>query len=139
MIGLFWNIRGLVLIGRVPALTSRIRENHVDFVGVLEKKNMFTQGFLRSLTGSVPFNWFYQPAVGAASGILVGVNDDLYVATLSQILRFLVSIMVMDKKKTVFNWKLVVVYGSPCEDGKQEFIDELQCGGCLAGPHYHRR
>jgi hypothetical protein len=111
MIGLFWNIRGLVLIGRVPALTSRIRENHVDFVGVLEKKNMFTQGFLRSLTGSVPFNWFYQPAVGAASGILVGVNDDLYVATLSQILRFLVSIMVMDKKKLFLtgSWWLSMV------------------------------
>jgi hypothetical protein len=32
--------------------------------------------------------------------------------------------MVMDKSKT-FSWKLVVVYGSPYEDGKVEFINEL--------------
>jgi hypothetical protein len=38
MIGLFWNIRGLGKIGRVPALVSRIRDNHVDVVGVIETK-----------------------------------------------------------------------------------------------------
>jgi hypothetical protein len=65
MIGLFWNIRGLEHIGRVPALVSRIRENHVDFVGILEtKKSNFTQGLLRSLTGSSPFTWFHQPVWG---------------------------------------------------------------------------
>jgi hypothetical protein len=33
MIGLFWNIRGLGQIGRILALVSRIRDNHVYFVG----------------------------------------------------------------------------------------------------------
>lgn len=38
MIDLFWNIRGLGQIGRIPALTSRIRDNHVDFVCIIETK-----------------------------------------------------------------------------------------------------
>lgn len=41
MRALFWNIRGLGQKGRVLALANRIRENHVDFVGVVEtKKNL---------------------------------------------------------------------------------------------------
>jgi hypothetical protein len=49
MIGLLWNIRGLGKPGRVPTLISKIRENHADFVGVIEtKKENFTHGFLRS-------------------------------------------------------------------------------------------
>jgi hypothetical protein len=55
--------------------------------------------------------------VGTAGGILVGVNADLFVSTLSQILKFTVSIMILDKRSG-FNWKLVVVYGSPYEEGK---------------------
>jgi hypothetical protein len=40
MIGLFWNIRGHGQIGRVPALVSRIRDNDVDVVGVIETKKI---------------------------------------------------------------------------------------------------
>jgi hypothetical protein len=125
MIGLFWNIRGLGKFGRVPALVSRIRDNHVDVVGVIEtKKDSFTPGFLRSLTGNIPFTWFYQPAVRTTGGVLVGINSDQFVATVGQILKFSISIMLLDKKSG-FNWKLVVVYGSPYEEGKNEFLDEL--------------
>jgi hypothetical protein len=87
------------------------------------KKESFTPGFLRSLTGYTPFTWFYQPAKGAAGGILVGLNSDLYVAIVGSILDLSISIMVLDKK-ICLNWKLVVVYGSPYEDGKQAFLDE---------------
>jgi hypothetical protein len=45
MIGLFWNIRGLGQIGRTPALVSRIIDNHVDFVGVIETKKVFFSWF----------------------------------------------------------------------------------------------
>jgi len=38
MIGLLWNIRGLGKIGNPPALISRIRDHHVSFVGIMEKK-----------------------------------------------------------------------------------------------------
>jgi hypothetical protein len=61
---------------------SRIRDNHVDVVGVLEtKKDSFTPGFLRSLTGNAPFTWFHQPVVGITGGILVGINSNQFVAT----------------------------------------------------------
>jgi hypothetical protein len=125
MIELFWNIRSLGKIGRLPALANRIKENHVDVVGVVEtKKKNFTPGFLKSVSGNTLFNWLVQPAKGSAGGILVGANSDMYVATLSQSLEFLISVMMLDKK-TGFSWKLVVVYGSPYEEGKQAFIEEL--------------
>lgn len=56
MIGLFWNIRGLNKLGRVPALISRIRSTRADIVGVIEtKKEVFSQGFLKTLAGNTPF------------------------------------------------------------------------------------
>lgn len=79
MIGLFWNIRGFGQTGRRPALANRIRENHVDFVGILEnKKREFTVGFLRSLIGNIPFSWCSRQAIGSAGGILVGANSDMF-------------------------------------------------------------
>lgn len=75
MKGLFWNIRGMGKLGRVPALVSRLRENHVDFAGIVEtKKESFTPGFLRALTGNTPFRWCHQPARGSGRGILLSVN-----------------------------------------------------------------
>jgi hypothetical protein len=69
MIGLFWNIRGLGLPGRTPAL--------VDFLGVMEtKKENLSEGYLRSLTGNTPFKWHHLPAEGSAGGILVGANSE---------------------------------------------------------------
>lgn len=44
--------------------------------------------------------------------------------TLSQILEFSISLMMMDKK-TGFSWRLFVVYGSPYDEGKQAFLTEL--------------
>lgn len=125
MIGLFWNIRGLGRPGRIPALVEKIRSNHADFVGIIEtKKNSFSNGFLRSLTGNTPFNWNYLPASGSAGGILVGLNSDLFSITVGDMLKFTISVMVQSKK-TNLTWKLVVIYGSPYEEGKQEFLDEL--------------
>ena len=47
-----------------------------------------------------------------------------YTVVVSDILSFSVSIMITDKK-SCFGWKLIVVYGSPYEEGKQAFLDEL--------------
>jgi len=125
MIGFLWNIRGLGKLGRIPALVSRIRESHADFVGVSEtKKDFFSPGLLRFITGSVPFEWTYLPATGLAGGILVGANSDIFKLTVCEILKFSVSVMLSDLK-TGFSWKLVIVYGSPYEEGKQAFLDEL--------------
>jgi len=98
MIGLFWNIRGLGKIGRLPALINRIRSTRADFVGIMETKESFTPGYLRSLTGNVPFEWFYLPAKKSASGILVGSNSDKFSATLISTLDFSVTIVLQDKK-----------------------------------------
>ena len=125
MIGLFWNIRGLGKLGRVPALVSRMRESHADIVGIMEtKKESFTPGFLKSLTGLTPFVWSLLPARGSAGGILVGANSDLFTLTVSDILDFSISVFLLDKK-TGFSWKMVAVYGSPYEERKQAFLDEL--------------
>jgi len=125
MIGLFWNVRGLGKIGRLPALINRIRSTRADFVGIMEtKRESFTPGYLRSLTGNLPFEWFYLPAKKYVGGILVGSNSDKFSATLISTLDFSVSIMLQDKK-TGFSWKLVVVYGSPYDEGKESFLKEL--------------
>jgi len=125
MIGLFWNIKGLGKIGRLPALRDRIRNTKADFVGIMEtNKESFTTGYLKSLTGNVPFEWFYLPTKKSAGGILSGYNSDMFSATLIYALDFIVSLMMQDKK-IGFSWKLVVVYGSPYEEGKEAFIREL--------------
>ena len=57
MIGLFWNVRGLGKIDRIPALRGRIRDCHVDFIGIMEtKKNKLSNGLLNSLAGNIPFS-----------------------------------------------------------------------------------
>jgi hypothetical protein len=94
MIGLIWNIRGMNKIGRVPALTSRIKDNHVDFVGVTETKNdSFSPGFLKSLTSSNNFTWCFLHVNGSAGGILVGANSDKYLLTLVDTIKFSISVM----------------------------------------------
>jgi hypothetical protein len=125
MIGFFWNIRGLGLPGRINALVDKIRCNHVDFLGLTEtKKEHLSSGLLRSLTGNVPFKWLSLPTVGSAGGILIGVNTEVFSVTESDILKYSASVFMQDIR-TSFKWKLVVIYGSPYEEGKQEFIDEL--------------
>lgn len=118
MIGFFWNIRGLGQKGRVPALANKIRENHADFVGVVEtKKGEYSAGMLRSLTGNTKFNCCSLKARGLAGGILIGANDDLFTMTVGELLNFTISVMLINKASG-FTFKLVVVYGSPYEDGK---------------------
>jgi hypothetical protein len=102
MIGIFWNIRGLGTIGRIPALVNRLKVNHVDFVGILEtNKEDFSPSLLKSLTGNTPFSWCHQPAKRSVGGILVGVNANLFVVTIGQILDFSVSVMLLDKKQAL--------------------------------------
>ncbi|KAJ1291702.1 hypothetical protein BS78_02G335900 [Paspalum vaginatum] len=76
------------------------------------------------LGGRVPFEWFCLPARGFAGGILVGANLDIYNICLGDVLRYSISVFLTDKR-IGFNWKLIVVYGSPYEEGKQDFLEEL--------------
>jgi hypothetical protein len=57
-------------------------------------------------------------------GVLIGVREgDLVVSNVS-CLKYSASCMILYRKKNI-DWKLVVVYGSPYDEGKVEFIDEL--------------
>jgi hypothetical protein len=65
MRGYFWNIRDLNHPSRKSSLESLIRNNSLDFVGVVEtKKEAFQQGFLECLDGPSKFSWHALPAVG---------------------------------------------------------------------------
>jgi hypothetical protein len=47
MRGAFWNIKGLNKSGRVKCLNDFVRDNRLDFMGILEtKKVSFTDSFL---------------------------------------------------------------------------------------------
>lgn len=125
MKGLLWDVRGLGKLGRVPALISRIKDSHVEFVGIMEtKKNSLSLGFLKSLSGNVPFAWHHLEAKGSTGGILVGVNMDKFNMVVGDVLKFSVSVMLANKSNG-FVWKLVV-YGPTYDDFRQEFLDELE-------------
>jgi hypothetical protein len=69
MKGIFWNIRGLNKPGRKLSLEQTIRDNHLDFIGVQKtKKNEFQGSFLRNLSGTSSFEWYFLPARGSAGG-----------------------------------------------------------------------
>ena len=106
-------------------MISRVRSTHADIVGVIEtKKEFFIQGYLKTLADNTPFSWFSLPAKDTAGGILVGCNSNKFSASVCDILNFSVSLIISDVK-TGFCWKLVVVYGSPYETGKLEFLTEI--------------
>jgi hypothetical protein len=118
---LLWNMRGMGQIGRIPALVSKIKESHADFVGIMEnKKESFSPGLLKSLTGTSPFSWCHLPAKGSAGGILVGANSNKFFMTVGDIRKYYVSVMHLDTKSR-YNWKLVVIYGAPYEGKNRSF------------------
>jgi exonuclease III len=124
MIGAFWNIRGLNKDGRLQCLADFVKNNSLDFVGLQEtKKKNFNESFLTYVHKD--FNWHMLPAKGTAGGILVGLNDRKFEMLACMNGEFCASITVkncFDK----FVWRLIVVYGSPYEEGKLRFIQELE-------------
>jgi hypothetical protein len=88
------------------------------------KKDSFIPSLLKSLTSLTPFDWTFLLARGSAGGIFIGANSDLFKLIVGDLLNFSMSVSILDKK-TGFSWKLVVVYGSMYDEGKQSFLDEL--------------
>jgi hypothetical protein len=76
------------------------------------------------LSCPVLFELSYLPAKGTTGDILGGVREEKFSVSGVSILKYSVSCILQDKK-TGFNWRLVIIYGSPYEEGKVEFIDEL--------------
>jgi hypothetical protein len=70
-------------------------------------------------------DWKYIPAQGTAGGILLGFRS----ATMSVVRwqEYKYCVMAIAKNcQDNFVWRLVIVYGSPYEESKMEFIEELQ-------------
>ena len=64
------------------------------------------------------------PSVGTASGILFGVDQDIFDIIAWQNRIFSVACTLLYKPKNI-KLTVVSVYGSPYEEGKEEFISEL--------------
>jgi exonuclease III len=124
MIGAFWNVRGLNKEGRIQCFADFVKDNKLDFVGLQEtKKENFNDSFLSYINKD--FSWQILPAKGTAGGILVGFNNRKLDVLACMKGEFCVSVMVK-KCSNHFVWRLIVVYGSPYEEGKLGFIQELE-------------
>jgi hypothetical protein len=123
MIGALWNIRGLNKLGRSTCVADLIKHQKLDFIGIQEtKKDKFEDDFLKSLGGNTC--WNYIPANRTAGGILVGFNNHK-IETLSWLAYNFCVVSIVKNYDDEFTWKLIVVYGSPYEESKTEFIEGL--------------
>jgi mannosylglycoprotein endo-beta-mannosidase len=123
MIGAFWNIRGLNKEGRLQCLSDFVKDNSLDFVGLQEtKKEHFNESFL--LYVHKDFIWHVLLAKGSAGGILIGFNGRKFEILACMNGDFCASVMIKNCYDK-FVWRLIVIYGSPYEEGKLSFIQEL--------------
>jgi hypothetical protein len=100
------------MLGRKLSLEHLIRDHRVDFVGVQKtKKDEFPGSFLKNLTCPASFSWEFLPTKKTAGAILQGARDDSLSIVNASIRNFSVSCM-LQNKKDIFSWRLVVVYGS---------------------------
>jgi hypothetical protein len=111
--------------GRKLSLEHLIRDHKLDSVGVQEtKKEDFPVNFLRNLTFPTSFNWESLPAKKTAGGILLG-SRDVSLGIMNVSVRNLSISCMLQNKKDNFSWRLVVLYGSPYDESKPDFVDEL--------------
>lgn len=124
MIGAVWNVRGLNKKGRLQCVTDFIKNNNLDFVGFQEtKKESFQESYLNCIHKG--FNWQFVPANGTAGGILVGFNDKKFDVLAWKIGNFSIAAMVKNCHDNSI-WRFITVYGSPYDEGKHEFILEME-------------
>jgi hypothetical protein len=119
----FWNVRGLNKTGRLNCLADFVKCNKLDFVGIQEtKKASFSDGFLGAVCKNMI--WEYVTSKGSVGDILIGVKLDCFSILDCQKFNYCESLMIrncVDKSE----WRLIVVYGSPYEEHKSEFLEEL--------------
>lgn len=123
MIGAIWNVRGLNKRGKLQCVTDFVTDHKLDFLGFQEtKKDNFDASSLCHIHKD--FVWHFLPSIGTAGGILVGLNSKKFEVLAWRNTVYCVSVMirnVVDK----FVWRFVCVYGSPYEEGKDAFIQEI--------------
>jgi hypothetical protein len=100
-----------------------IKHQKLDFIGIQEtKKDKFKDGFLKSLSGNMC--WNYISTNRTAWVILVWFNNHK-IETLSWLVYNFCAVSIVKNYDEKFKWRLIVVYGSPYEESKTEFIEEL--------------
>ena len=125
MNALFWNIRGIAAPGRKSLIIDTINKTHATVLGFQEtKKEDFSSSFLKSLISNRDFDWHVLPSKGSAGGILMGIDLSIFEAVAWSHLDFSVSCLV-NLKTTGQTFRIITVYGSPYEEGKEAFISEL--------------
>ena len=125
MNAIFWNVRGISAPGRKTLIVDTIRKLQASVLDFREtKKEEFSDSYLKSLVGSRNFSWHHLPSKGSAGGILMGVDADLFEIISWSHLDYSVSCVLKMKSKDV-TFRIITVYGSPYEEGKEAFISEL--------------
>lgn len=96
----------------------------MDFVGIQEtKKTIINNGFVEAVNKNI--SWNYIPTKGTAGGILVGFKISTMELVVLQTFDFCAVAMVRNQPDGL-TWRLIVVYGSPYEEHKPAFLDELE-------------
>lgn len=122
MNAIFWNVRGISAPGRKTFIVDTIKKTHASILGFQEiKKESFSDSYLKSLVGSKNFSWNHLPCKGSAGGILMGIDVDLFDIISWSLSDFSVS-CVLKLKSGDTTFRVITVYGSPYEEGKEAFI-----------------
>ena len=122
---LFWNVRGISAPGRKPLIVDTIRKLQASALGFQEtKKEEISDYYRKSLVGCRDFSSHHLPSKGAVGGILMGVDADIFEIISWSHLDYSVSCVLKMKSKDV-TFRIITVYGSPYEEGKEGFISEI--------------
>jgi hypothetical protein len=75
----FWNSRGLGDLSKHNYLSSLVREQHLDFLAIMETgSDSFSKFTLRHLSGGVDFLWHTMPPRGRSEGVILGINPTCF-------------------------------------------------------------
>lgn len=121
----FWNARGIDAPGRKSLIIDILNRTSPVLVGFQEtKKEVISDSFLKSLVSNRDFSWGSALATGSTGGILVGFDNSVFDLVAWDIREFSISATLIYKPKQ-FKIRIITVYGSPYEEGKESFISEL--------------
>jgi hypothetical protein len=83
------------------------------FVSKKQKKESFSNSFLKKVMGTRNFVWNFLPAIGSAGGILEGVDADILEVVTWEIKNFSIRVVVKNKSNSSI-FRIVTVYGDVC-------------------------
>ena len=125
MNALFWNIRGITAPGKRICINDTLSKHNPSIISFQEtKKEHLTHAFLKAISRGKKYDWHHLPAEGTSSGVLVGVDLDIFDVTSWIPLKFSDSCMLTLQKKNI-SFRFIAVYGSPYDEGKDDFLSEL--------------